>query len=97
MDEHLPRVITRRELQRLVSYPPQHILRLEKNGKFPKRIKVGERRVVWRSEEVMAWLDQKGRKGGDTVAARIRKHLRQVLTFFLVKLRALRLIPARKI
>jgi len=65
-----------------MKYTAQHILGLEKMGKFPKRIKVGERRVVWRSEEVMAWLEQKGSKGGDTVAARIRKHLRQVLTLF---------------
>jgi len=72
MTEHLP-------------YTPQHILRLEKQGKFPKRIKVGERRVVWRSDEVMAWREQKSSQGSDTVAARIRKHLVQVLTFFLSK------------
>jgi len=36
-----------------------HILRLEKKGKFPKRIKVGERRVGWWLHEVMAWLDHK--------------------------------------
>jgi hypothetical protein len=69
-----------------MKYTAQRIVRLEKQGKFPKRIKVGERRVGWRSEEVVAWLDQKGRKGGDTVAARMRKHLRQVLTLFLSKL-----------
>jgi len=64
MTEHLPRVITRRELRRLVPYTPQHILRLEKKGKFPKRIKVGE----W-LHEVMAWLNQKSGKSGETVAA----------------------------
>ena len=61
MTDHLPRVITRRELRRLVPYTPQHILRLEKKGKFPKRIKVGERRVGWWLHEVMAWLDHKNR------------------------------------
>ena len=61
--------ITRRELRRLVPYCPQHILRLEKKGKFPKRIKVGERRVGWWLHEVMAWLEQKSGKGGDPVAA----------------------------
>ena len=97
MNEHLPRVITRGELRRLVPYCPQHILRLEKKGKFPKRIKIGERRVAWRSEEVMAWREQKSSKGSDTVAARIRKHVAKVLAFILVKLRSLRIIPARKI
>ena len=72
-----------------MKYTAQHILRLEKQGKFPKRIKVGERRVVWRSEEIMAWREQKSRKGSDTVAAGISKHVAKVLTFILVKLRAL--------
>ncbi len=62
MNEQLPRVITRRELRLLVPYVPQHILRLEKKGKFPKRIKVGERRVGWWLHEVMAWLEQKSGK-----------------------------------
>ena len=69
MNEYLPRVITRRELGRLVPYTPQHILRLEKQGKFPKRIKVGERRVGWWLHEVMAWLEQKSGKDGDRDAA----------------------------
>ena len=69
MTDHLPRVITRRELRRLVPYTPQHILRLEKKGNFPKRIKVDERRVGWWLHEVMAWLDQKSSKVGETVAA----------------------------
>jgi len=39
-----------------------------KKGKFPKRIKIGERRVGWWLHEVMAWLDQKSGKGGEPVA-----------------------------
>lgn len=62
MNEQLPRVITRQELRCLVPYTPQHVLRLEKKGKFPKRIKVGERRVGWWLHEVMAWLDEKSAK-----------------------------------
>ena len=69
MNDYLPRVITRRELRRLVPYTPQHILRLEKQGKFPKRIKVGERRVGWWLHEVMAWLEQKSGKDGEKAAA----------------------------
>ena len=69
MNEPLPRVITRRELRRLVPYSPQHILRLEKKGKFPKRIKVGERRVGWWLHEVMAWLDQKNGRNPRRFAA----------------------------
>ena len=45
-----------------MKYTAQHILRLEKQGKFPKRIKVGERRVGWWLHEVLAWLDKKSGK-----------------------------------
>ena len=70
-------------MRRLVPYTPQHVLRLEMKGKFPKRIKCGERRVGWLLHEVMAWHEQKSRNGSDTVAVRIRKHLGY---FFLVDL-----------
>ena len=90
MNEHLPRVITRRELRRLVPYTPQHILRLERQGKFPKRIKLVEGRVGWWLPDVLAWREQKSREGSGTVAARIRKHVAKVLTLFLSKFRALR-------
>ena len=69
MNEHFRRIITRRELGCLVPYTPQHILRLEKKGKFPKRIKIGERRVGWWLHEVMAWLEQKSGTNAATRAA----------------------------
>ena len=57
MDDALPRVISKKELLKLVPYTPQHILRLEKQGKFPRRIRIGARRVGWWLHEVLAWLD----------------------------------------
>ncbi len=56
MTNVLPRVITRRELRQIVPFSPQHILRLEKQGKFPKRIQVGVRRVGWYLSDIEAWL-----------------------------------------
>jgi len=56
MNTVLPRVVTRRELRQIVPFSPQHILRLEKQGKFPKRIKIGARRVGWYLSDVEAWL-----------------------------------------
>lgn len=50
------RLITRRELCQMVPYTPQHILRLEKQGKFPRRIHVGANRVAWLLSEVQAWI-----------------------------------------
>ena len=56
MNSNLPRIISRKELKLIVPYSPQHILRLEKRGKFPKRIRIGERRVGWRLSDVEGWL-----------------------------------------
>jgi len=35
------------------------IWRLEKTGKFPKRLKIGVKRVAWRSSDIDAWLATK--------------------------------------
>ena len=55
------KLITKKQLRDMVPYTPQHILRLEKLGKFPKRIKIGERRVGWRLSDVEAWLAERMR------------------------------------
>ena len=51
--EHL---IGKKKLLEIVPFSAQHILRLEKQGKFPRRIKLGERRVGWRASEIEAWI-----------------------------------------
>ena len=53
----LPRIITKKELRLIVPYTPQHILRLEKQNRFPRRIRIGERRVGWLLSDVEAWLE----------------------------------------
>lgn len=55
----VPRVITKKELRLMVPYTPQHILRLEKRGLFPKRIRIGERRVGWYLDEIQLWLNSR--------------------------------------
>jgi prophage regulatory protein len=69
MSDVLPRVITRKELRQLVPYTPQHIHRLEKKGEFPKRIKIGKRRVGWWLHEVLAWLAERSGKSTPGIAA----------------------------
>src|SRR5262245_21483258 len=61
MNSDLPRIITRKELRLIVPYSPQHILRLEKRGKFPKRVQLGARRVGWYLAEVETWLGSRTR------------------------------------
>jgi prophage regulatory protein len=43
--------------------------RLERAGKFPKRVKLGENSVGWRLDEVEAWLESRPRVGGRKVEA----------------------------
>ncbi|MGE3697931.1 MAG: helix-turn-helix transcriptional regulator [Hyphomicrobiaceae bacterium] len=51
-----PLIITKKQLRLIVPYTPQHVLRLEKKGKFPRRIRLGARRVGWYLSEVEEWL-----------------------------------------
>ena len=40
-----------------ISYCRMHIDRLEKAGRFPKRVHVGENRVAWIEAEIDGWVD----------------------------------------
>ncbi len=51
---------------RFIREPERHLLttisrsqawKLEKQGRFPNRIRLGARSVVWRLSEIMAWLE----------------------------------------
>ena len=53
------RILSKRQLRELVLYSPQHIARLEKAGKFPKRVKLGQARVGWIESEVSDWLQER--------------------------------------
>ena len=50
------KLITKKQLHDIVPYTPQHILRLEKMGQFPKRVRIGENRVAWLLAEVERWI-----------------------------------------
>ncbi|MGB0900971.1 helix-turn-helix transcriptional regulator [Halocynthiibacter sp.] len=53
------RILSKRDLKELVLYSPQHVARLEKAGKFPKRVQLGPNRVGWVESEVMDWLTER--------------------------------------
>ena len=42
----------------MIPFTRQHVLRLEKAGKFPRRIQIGARRVGWLLSEIEAWVAQ---------------------------------------
>lgn len=53
------RLLTKTEVRNRVCYSPQHIARLEKAGKFPKRVTLGQNRVGWVEEEVDQWIQDR--------------------------------------
>jgi prophage regulatory protein len=53
------RILSKKELRLLVLYSPAHIDRLEKAGRFPKRVQLGPGRVGWVESEVLAWLEER--------------------------------------
>lgn len=53
------RILSKRQLKELVLYSPQHVARLEKAGKFPKRVQIGPNRVGWVEDEVLDWLRER--------------------------------------
>lgn len=42
-----------------IPYTPEHLIRMEKEGRFPRRIKLSHRCVMWRAEDIEAWLDSR--------------------------------------
>jgi predicted DNA-binding transcriptional regulator AlpA len=52
------RIIRQPELLSLVGFSKSHLVRLEKSGQFPERIKLGDRRVGWSFNEVQRWIKE---------------------------------------
>jgi prophage regulatory protein len=61
MARYQKQVVSKKELKSIcgIPYSGQHIARLEAAGRFPKRIKLGQNRVVWLLSEVEGWLDER--------------------------------------
>ena len=53
MNDQILRII---QLQKLIPLSRTTFWRMEKEGKFPKRIHLSTRSVGWRMSEVQAWL-----------------------------------------
>ncbi|QCO05475.1 helix-turn-helix transcriptional regulator [Azospirillum argentinense] len=50
------RILRFKQLRERVPFSRMHIDRLEKAGKFPKRVRIGENSVGWLENEVEAWI-----------------------------------------
>lgn len=69
----LDRILSKKQLLEYVPYTSQHIARLEKEGKFPKRVQLGPNRVGWFESDIIAWMDslkaQRGEVTNDAITA----------------------------
>lgn len=50
------KLLSKRQVKELVLYSFAHIDRLEKAGKFPKRVTLGPNRVGWIEQEILDWI-----------------------------------------
>ena len=50
------KLLSKKMVKEIVLYSPQHIDRLEQEGKFPRRVRLGQNRVGWVDTEVYDWL-----------------------------------------
>jgi prophage regulatory protein len=51
------RLISAAERREMIPYSDMHIWRLEKQGRFPRRIRIGPNRVAWRLSEILEWIN----------------------------------------
>jgi prophage regulatory protein len=51
-----PRLLRLREVIRLTGLSRSSIYRLESQGRFPSRVRLGDRATAWRSEAVDEWI-----------------------------------------
>lgn len=59
MVKNLERVIRKPELLRVVGLSDATIWRLERAGRFPKRVQLGGSAVGWIESEICGWLEEK--------------------------------------
>ena len=52
-------LVDKKGLRKIVPFSPQHIARLERAGRFPKRIRLGPNRVAWLLSEVEKWIEDR--------------------------------------
>lgn len=53
------RFMSKKELRPLIPYASTYLLVLETAGRFPIRVKIGDKRVAWLQSEIVKWLSEK--------------------------------------
>lgn len=66
MTENQKTLLTRTDLGEMgISYSNSHLLKLEKDRLFPKRIYLSAQKVCWDRLEILSWLEAQRKRRGD--------------------------------
>ena len=49
-------ILRKTTVSRMTGYSVRHLERLEAAGRFPKRVKLGDRAAGWQESQVLDWL-----------------------------------------
>ena len=52
----MTKLLSKKDVRALITLSFAQIDRLEKAGQFPKRVRLGQNRVVWVAEDVELWI-----------------------------------------
>ena len=55
-DDNKCTLITSAEIKILIPYSPQQIKRMEDDGRFPNRLRLGPNKICWVREEIENWF-----------------------------------------
>lgn len=58
------RILNQKQVEERVTYSRTQIWRLEKQGAFPPRLKLGPNRVGWLSSEIDKWIEDRALERG---------------------------------
>jgi prophage regulatory protein len=59
IESKVPRLLSREDLKRRgINYSNVHMLRLEAEGKMPKRVYLSPARVAWVESEILDYIDR---------------------------------------
>jgi prophage regulatory protein len=63
-----PELVVADEVARRIPYSQNHLRRLEAQGSFPKRVRIGANRVAWVRQEIDQWIEARlNARNGDAV------------------------------
>ena len=61
----LPRLLRRKHVQELTGLSSSSLYRKIASGDFPKPVSLGGHAVRWREDELLRWLEERPRAGGE--------------------------------